>query len=103
MRHYHNTAVFLTAAALVWVHPQIAMSLSHTEVAAIAKEITVLIESPAPSGSGVIIGRRGDTYLVLTAAHVVNSTHPGKEADVTTHDGRAIRSSVKSRRKLRIS
>lgn len=39
-------------------------------VARIAQEITVLIRSQN-SGSGVIIAQDGDTYYVLTAAHVV--------------------------------
>ncbi len=86
MMNFRNTAVFIGTAALVLVQPQVAVNLSPAEVAQTAKEITVLIQGPGPSGSGVIIQRKGDIYLVLTAAHVVNSTSPGEEAYVTTND-----------------
>ena len=41
------------------------------DVQTIAKEITVRIDAPEISGSGVIIAKEGNTYYVLTAAHVM--------------------------------
>ncbi|MGB8688142.1 MAG: pentapeptide repeat-containing protein [Microcoleus sp.] len=41
------------------------------DVKTIAKEITVRIDYPEPSGSGVIIAKEGNIYYVLTAAHVM--------------------------------
>lgn len=41
------------------------------DVKTIAKEITVRIDAPEISGSGVIIAKEGNTYYVLTAAHVM--------------------------------
>lgn len=37
-----------------------------------AKKHTISILSPASSGSGVLIGRRENTYYFLTASHVIN-------------------------------
>ena len=43
-----------------------------------AKSVTLGIETPASSGSGILIGKKGDTYYFLTAAHVAISD-PQKE------------------------
>ena len=50
----------------------------------IAREISVKITSADSGGSGVIIARNYNTYLVLTNKHVVQD---GKEFTVDTHDG----------------
>ena len=63
-------ALIGVAASIVLVQPQVAVALSPDEVGRIAKSITVRIESKNP-GSGVIIKQQGNTYTVLTAAHVV--------------------------------
>lgn len=63
------------------------------EVNNIAQEITVRIDVPTLrecSGSGVIVGKKGNTYTVLTAEHVVR---PSKKCDrsileVVTPDGK---------------
>jgi S1-C subfamily serine protease len=55
-------------------------------VAKTAEEITVLIQGSGSPGSGVIIAKEGNTYFVLTAAHVIEGTNPGEEADATTSD-----------------
>ncbi len=60
-------------APLVIVLPAAAMS--PTEVAKIAKSVTVAIRTPDDRGSGAIIARTGNTYTVLTAAHVVKKTN----------------------------
>lgn len=59
-------------APLVIVLP--ATAISPTEVSRIAKSVTVSIKTPDNRGSGAIIARAGNTYTVLTAAHVVKKT-----------------------------
>lgn len=54
-----------------------------TAVSRVAKGITVLIDGVNP-GSGVLLSREGNTYTVLTAAHVVPVQD---EYDVVTPDG----------------
>jgi S1-C subfamily serine protease len=49
-----------------------AKDLSPIEVSKVAKNITVQIDGTNP-GSGVLIERQGNTYTVLTAAHVVET------------------------------
>ena len=59
-------------APLVIVWPAVASSSA--EVAKVAKAVTVLIKTGSEQGSGAIINRTGNTYTVLTAAHVVKKT-----------------------------
>jgi hypothetical protein len=60
--------IALIGVSIALVQPQIAFALSSSEVAKMAKQITVLIDSKNP-GSGVIVKRSGNTYTVLTASH----------------------------------
>ncbi len=85
MRYYQLTALGIGAVAIVQQY--VAVALSPVELSNRAVEITVLIEVPGTSGSGIIIGREGNVYSVLTAKHVVKSVNPGEEADIVTHDG----------------
>ncbi len=78
-------ALIGVAASIVLVQPQVAVALSPDEVGRIAKSITVRIESKNP-GSGVIIKKEGNTYTVLTAAHVVERA--GQYTIVTPDDSR---------------
>ncbi|MBW4625037.1 MAG: serine protease [Brasilonema octagenarum HA4186-MV1] len=72
MKYYYRLAPALIGVSIALVQTQVAVALSSTEVNKIAKEITVLIQSKKPRyGSGVIIKKEGNTYTVLTAAHVV--------------------------------
>ena len=61
----------------------------------IAREITVRIITNPGSGSGVIIGRQGNTYKVLTNDHVVANRSDNKytvlTGDGSTHNGRWLR------------
>lgn len=59
------------SASLSFVHSAIA--LSNDEVNDIAKALTVRIKGASSSGSGVLIRKEGNTYTVLTAAHVLAS------------------------------
>jgi tetratricopeptide (TPR) repeat protein len=61
----------------------LAAALSTTQVAAIAEQIMVRIDGQNP-GSGFLLARQGQTYYVLTAAHVVATPD---EYDVVTPDG----------------
>jgi len=84
-----SAALMGTTAAIVMFQPQIAQALTVEELSQRAREITVLIrnnESASGSGSGVIIGKSGDSpqvYYVLTAYHVVQDRELGKERGYT--------------------
>ncbi|NER02987.1 MAG: trypsin-like peptidase domain-containing protein [Okeania sp. SIO3C4] len=82
-----------TIATLVIVQP--AFAKTAREVARVAVPTTVQINnalSPKASGSGVIIAKDGNTYIILTANHVVKNvnseyiitTSKGKEHPVTS-------------------
>ena len=76
-----------TVAALVIVQPAIAKTAK--EVAQIAIPTTVQINNivaPNLGGSGVIISKKGKTYTVLTANHVV--TNPNSEYVIRTSKGK---------------
>jgi tetratricopeptide (TPR) repeat protein len=65
---------------------QITTAATISEIKDIAEEITVQILPQGPEGSGVIIGRQGNVYYILTARHVIDSTKSNEEALVLTHD-----------------
>ncbi|AFY56543.1 cytochrome c biogenesis factor [Rivularia sp. PCC 7116] len=80
---YALSPVMLTVSTIL-VQPQFALAQSSADVAKIAKKITVLIDNQDSPGSGVIIQRSGNTYTVLTAAHVVRKT---SDYNIVTSDG----------------
>lgn len=57
--------------SIVFLQPQFASAQALNQVNKIAKQITVLVDSPNSNGSGVIIKKQGNIYTVLTAAHVL--------------------------------
>ena len=65
-------------AAIAIVQYQTPASANIDTVQDIANKVTVKIENSGNNGSGVIIGRDGDTYYVLTARHVL-SNKPGED------------------------
>ncbi|MGB3638508.1 MAG: tetratricopeptide repeat-containing serine protease family protein [Rivularia sp. (in: cyanobacteria)] len=78
-----TVAVIISQSALV-------MAKTPREIADIAKPITVQINSRTSDGSGFIIGKSNNTYIVLTNSHVVKenvaytiSTYDGKQYPVT--------------------
>jgi WD40 repeat protein len=79
------SAALIGSSAIVMVQPQVAVSQTVDEqaIAAIAKESTVVINGQNP-GSGVIISRKGNTYYVLTAKHVVATED---EYEIVASDG----------------
>ncbi len=66
---------------LLWQRP-LGSADDVAAVAKVAKGITVLIDGVNP-GSGIIVGREGNTYTVLTAAHVIPVQD---EYDIITSD-----------------
>lgn len=65
-----------------------APTLRADQIAKMAREITVLIEGPGSSGSGVIIQKEGNKYLLATAWHVIRSAQQGEEITAKTSDGK---------------
>jgi tetratricopeptide (TPR) repeat protein len=65
-----------------------AATSSSGNVAQRAKAVTVLIQNNVGSGSGVLIQQKGNTYTVLTAAHVIQ---PPVTCTITTADGQQHR------------
>ena len=84
-------ALLGTATLITLVQLQPAAALSAVEVGKTAKSITVLIEGQGAPGSGTIIARKGNTYSVLTAKHVVANINPGEEGYIIPHDGQRYR------------
>jgi tetratricopeptide (TPR) repeat protein/V8-like Glu-specific endopeptidase len=77
--------IFGVTAVLCGIVPASAQQLTGSQVAKIAKQCTVRIESVNSPGSGVIIGKNGGTYTVLTAAHVLKDR--SEKYRVTLPDG----------------
>ncbi len=80
-----GTSGGLTLGLMCWLS-QPALGLSAIEVGKIAKSVTVSIDSANSVGSGVVIKRDGNTYTVLTAAHVVRDRQA--QFKLTTPDGK---------------
>jgi serine protease Do len=81
----HLPAVLLGSAVVVaLVQPQAVIAGPNAQVETLARQVTVQIQGQAP-GSGVIVARQGQTYFVLTAAHVVPSPD---EYEIVTPDGK---------------
>jgi tetratricopeptide (TPR) repeat protein len=68
---YELPLAIFGATAIVFAQSERAYAALTTEqIAKVAEQVSVRIDGQAP-GSGVIIARQGQTYFVLTAAHVV--------------------------------
>jgi serine protease Do len=83
---YRLTALLLGTTVMV-SQPFSRSAVAQVSVGRLAKDVTVFIQgvgSPDNFGSGVIIGRSGNTYKVLTAAHVVASPD---QYTIQTNDG----------------
>jgi tetratricopeptide (TPR) repeat protein len=83
-----------TAQALPLSAPRLA--LNPAQIATIAEQISVRIDGQAP-GSGVLLARQGQTYYVLTAAHVVATPD---EYDIVTPDGKKYKVNFAQVKKL---
>ena len=62
-------------------------SKDNTEIANIAKKITVQIIGAGDSGSGVLVKKEGNRFTVLTAWHVIKDNLPHEEVEISTFDG----------------
>ena len=69
MKSTYCISIALTLGAIA-TQSTIAQAIAPAEVARIARGVTVRVESQNP-GSGILIQQSGNTYTVLTAAHVV--------------------------------
>jgi tetratricopeptide (TPR) repeat protein len=69
----------------VALYSPMVQATSAVEVGRIAKSVTVTIDSPNSPGSGVLLQRNGNSYTVLTAAHVVKDRQ--QSFKVITSDG----------------
>jgi serine protease Do len=82
----------LTVAGIVIFAPAPILAISPQEIAQLAESVTVQINSTTGSGTGFIIAKKGTTYTVLTANHVVKDsqstykirTNRGKDYQVTS-------------------
>lgn len=85
--------------AAVPTQPTLSIPISVTKA---AQQVTVRVMSSVSTGSGVLIGRRGKAYQVLTCEHVVATRAPNSYTILTT-DGKthtARRLSVANLRSL---
>ncbi|URR36528.1 trypsin-like peptidase domain-containing protein [Thermosynechococcus sp. HN-54] len=72
MGRWHSWPLVGMAIATVHIVQSLpSPAVTVTEVARIAKTITVLIEGGSSHGSGILLQRNGNTYTILTAYHVV--------------------------------
>jgi tetratricopeptide (TPR) repeat protein/S1-C subfamily serine protease len=68
--------------------PEETEALTTSTAQQVAAKITVRIQVGQSGGSGVIIGKKGNTYLVLTNAHVIREP---AEPNIQTPDGQKYR------------
>ncbi|WP_048753876.1 tetratricopeptide repeat-containing serine protease family protein, partial [Crocosphaera watsonii] len=69
----------------------ISQALNRETIQEKAQAISVKVETDNSAGSGVIIGKEGNTYTVLTNAHVINSKAENK---IITNDGKSYAARV---------
>jgi tetratricopeptide (TPR) repeat protein len=81
-------------ALIVFVQSAAFAAKSAQEIAQYANTITVQVNRPAgvgvglaSDGSGFIIKREGNTYIVLTCNHVINPSEGPKPVRIRTNDG----------------
>jgi S1-C subfamily serine protease len=77
MNYCRAWSVAILGVGVALVQVKTAQALSKAEISKTAQSITVMIQdaqNPKRFGSGVIIKREGQTYTVLTAHHVIESS-----------------------------
>jgi S1-C subfamily serine protease len=83
-----SSLLLLPSLSLAVVKPSAAQTPPTQKSAAsleqLAQKVTVKITSPNSQGSGVIIGKRGNNYTVITNAHVI---HRQDAYQIQTADG----------------
>jgi tetratricopeptide (TPR) repeat protein len=84
LAHNFSVVLFGSAIAATLVQSQtICATTNTTQIATIARQVTVQIDGQNP-GSGVIVAKKGQTYYVLTSSHVVATQD---EYEIITPDG----------------
>ena len=78
---------FTVSSAAILLSASKAKAKDASEIANIAKAITVRIEG-ATQGSGVLVKKEGNSYTVLTSWHVLQDNLPGEEVAIITSDGK---------------
>lgn len=88
-RNFKRRDLILFGGSLLTVasFQQILNAQDRRGIVELAEKVTVRIITPGSPGSGVIVRKTGNTYIVLTAAHVIKETNPGEEAYIQTFDG----------------
>lgn len=90
-----NLSILIGATAIALFAPQTVLSQSSPSLAELeqqAQEFTVKIVPPSGEwGSGAIVGQNGNTYYVLTAAHVIGKVVVGEELYLSAFDGEQYR------------
>jgi len=76
---------FTVSSAAILLSASKAKAKDASEIANIAKAITVRIEG-ATQGSGVLVKKEGDRYTVLTSWHVIKDNRIGEEVGIITPD-----------------
>lgn len=67
-----SPAIFGISMISLLIQVPTAQALQPGQVSTIANQVVVFIKTKSGHGSGVVIQKTGDTYTILTAAHVVN-------------------------------
>ena len=78
---------FTASTAAILFSASKAQAKDSSEIADIAKAITVRIEG-ATQGSGVLVKKEGNSYTVLTSWHVLQDNLSGEEVAIITSDGK---------------
>ena len=78
---------FTVSTAAILLSTSKAQAKDASEIAGIAKGITVRIEG-ATQGSGVLVKKEGNIYTVLTSWHVIKDNRIGEEVGIITSDGK---------------
>nr|NCR38009.1 trypsin-like peptidase domain-containing protein [Microcystis aeruginosa S11-05]NCR51523.1 trypsin-like peptidase domain-containing protein [Microcystis aeruginosa S11-01] len=73
-------------------HPAIVTeNTANADIERSIRQVTVRITSETNRGSGIIIGKKGSIYLVLTNAHVIRGA---KTLEIRTYDGQTRTASI---------
>ncbi|QUY44040.1 DUF2808 domain-containing protein [Acaryochloris marina] len=86
----------LLGIVITATQPYVIAANKQADVYRLAKKSTILVDGQNP-GSGVIIGKQGNSYFVLTAEHVVETED---EYEIVTPDGSRYRLDYSSVRRL---
>ncbi|KAI9133046.1 DUF2808 domain-containing protein [Acaryochloris sp. CCMEE 5410] len=86
----------LLGIVIAATQPYVIAANKQADVYRLAKQSTILIDGQNP-GSGVIIGKQGNSYFVLTAEHVIETED---EYEIVTPDGARYRLDYNTVKKL---